>query len=84
MQQASLGTIHKRRQKVLGGEEGLKFKCYKKLEGRSEINQGQNSDMGEGGMKNGLKNSYVFYGRPLTAADIGFFFFQYKFLLLFF
>ena len=28
------------------------------------INQGQNSDMGEGGIKNDQKKSYVFYGRP--------------------
>ena len=36
------------------------------LEGRSWVNQGQNSDMGEGGVKNEQKNSDVFYGRPLT------------------
>ena len=38
---------------------------YQKVEG--EVNQGQNSDMGEGGIKNGQTNSDVFYGRPLTA-----------------
>ena len=31
------------------------------LEGR---NQGQNSDMGEGGIKNSQNNSNVFYRRP--------------------
>ena len=35
------------------------------LEGRSWVNQGQNSDMGEGGIKNGQKIFNVFYRRPL-------------------
>ena len=30
------------------------------------MNQGQNSDMGEGGIKKGQKNSDVSYGRSLT------------------
>ena len=33
---------------------------------RSQVNQGQNSVMGEGVIKNGPKNSDVFYGRPLV------------------
>ena len=50
---------------IFQGEGGLKFRCCKKSEGRSSVNQGQNSDMGEGGIKNGQNNSDVFYGRPL-------------------
>ena len=48
------------------GGRGLKFRWCKILEGRSCVNQGQNSDMGEGGIKNGQKKSNVFYGRPLS------------------
>ena len=51
------------------GEGGLKFWCCNKLEGRSLVNQGQNSDMGEGGIKTGQKNSDVFYGRPLMCIN---------------
>ena len=60
-------AIHKRRQIVLEGRGGLNFRCCKILEGKSWINQGQYSDLVEGGVKNGQKNSDVFYGRPLTA-----------------
>ena len=45
---------------------GLKFWCCKKIEGRSSVNQRQNSDMGEGGLKTAKKNSDIFCGRPLT------------------
>ena len=48
---------------------GLKFQCFKILEGRSLVNQGQNSDMAEGGIKNGHKNSDVFYDDPLASKD---------------
>ena len=44
------------------GQGGFIFRCCKILEGISQVNQGQNSDMGEGGIKNGQKNSNVFYG----------------------
>ena len=44
---------------------GLKFQCCKILEGRGYVKQGQNSDMGEGGIKNGQRNSDVFYGQAL-------------------
>ena len=66
------GATHKRRQNILGGEEGLKFQCCKKLEGRSLVNKGQNSDMGEGGIKDGQKNSDVFYGRLLVEFNASF------------
>ena len=38
------------------GSGGLKFFSCKKLEGRSQVNQGQNFDMGEVGIKNSQKN----------------------------
>ena len=66
---SGLGAIHKRRRNILGGKGGLKFRCCKILEGRSQVNQGQNSDMGEGGIKNGQKNSDVFYERTLSQND---------------
>jgi hypothetical protein len=50
----------------VGGRGRLKFRCCKILEGKSKVNQGQNSDMGKGGIKNGQKNSDVFYGWPLS------------------
>ena len=51
-----LGDIHKRRRNILEGEGGgLKFRCWKKLEGRGLVNQGQNSDMVEGVSKTAKK-----------------------------
>ena len=47
-----------------GGGGGLKFRCCKKLEGRSKVNQGQNSDMREGGIKNVQKNFKSFMDGP--------------------
>ena len=41
-------------------EGGLKFRCWKILEGRGFINQGCNFDMEEGGIKNGQKNQTSF------------------------
>ena len=41
--------MQKRRQNILGGRGGLKFRCCKILEGRRQVNQGQNSNMGKGG-----------------------------------
>ena len=51
---------------ILKGVGGLKFRCCKILEGRSYVNQGQNFNMGEGGIKNSQTNSNVFYGGPLS------------------
>ena len=59
-----LGTIHKRHRNISGGVEGLKFRCCKILEGRSWVNQGQNSDMGEGGIKNCQKIPTSFMDGP--------------------
>ena len=56
----TLGVIHKRRRNILG-VRGVSNSDV--AIGRSWVNQGQNSDMGEGGIKNGQKNSDVFYGR---------------------
>ena len=36
-------------------------------EARSWVNQGENSNMAEGGIKNSHKNSDYFYGRPLNS-----------------
>ena len=47
--QFCFGAIYKRRLNILGGEGCLKFLCCKILEGRSWVNQCQNSDMEEGG-----------------------------------
>ena len=46
---------------------GFKFRWCKILEGRSQVNQGQNSDMGEGGIKNSQKSFDVIYGQPLRS-----------------
>ena len=46
--------------KYFRGRGGLK------LDGRSKVNHGKNSDMGEGGIKNSQINSDVFYGWPLS------------------
>ena len=78
--------IHKRRRNILGGGEakgGLKFLCCNKLEGRNQVNQGLNSDMGDGGIKNGQKNSDVFYGQPLTVFWLKFYEFESNFLLIY-
>ena len=42
----------------------FKFRCSKLLECRSQVNQGQNSDMGEGGIKNGQKITTSFMDGP--------------------
>ena len=53
-----LNTIHKRCWNTLGGSH---FRCCKILEERSKVNQGQNFEMGEGGIKHGQKISDNFY-----------------------
>ena len=61
-----LGPIHKRRRNILGGGEGChKFRCCKILEGRSLVNQGQNSDMGRGLSKTAKKIPTSFMDGPL-------------------
>ena len=47
-----------------GGRGGLKFRYCKILEGRSSVNQGQNSDMGEGGIKNCQKIRRLLWMAP--------------------
>ena len=49
---------------------GLKFRYCKILEGRGLANQGQNSDMGERGVKYDQKISDGFYGRTPDGDDL--------------
>jgi hypothetical protein len=61
------GAIHKTRRNILGGEGGLKVRCCKILEGRSEVKQGQNSDMGEGVSKMAKKIPTSFMNGPQSS-----------------
>ena len=58
-------AIHKRRWNILGWEWRLKFRCCKILEGRSLVNQDQNSDLGEGVSKTAKKIPTSFMDGPL-------------------